>query len=515
MKLSIKRKLLLSFALIFVLSHFVYFVGLVTGLGIVYYISFLGSLILALLVSLYLSEKITKPIKEVKRGAEALSEGRFDTKINVKSNDEAEDLANSINAMANKLKGMFNQLEDKVKELEKQKKRLDRTAQLVMKRDEEIRSINAELEREKEVITAEVDKLEVVMSGVSEAVIAVDLERNIVLFNKKAEEMTGLNAEAVIGKPINLIIKVYEKNEEMSVYEYCPIRRDRFEGVVTTMDDIKIVGFNEKETRVNLIASQIKEGVNVNLGCILTLHDVSEEMELERMKIDFVSMAAHELRTPLTSIRGYLSVFMKESEGKFDETQNGFLRRIQIASKQLATLVENLLSVSNIERGALVLDKTSVDMPILVATCVEEFMDRAADKDIGLRFQKPEKEVPVISVDELRISEVICNLIDNAIANTPSGGKVVVTVGLDGNDVITCVTDNGIGIPKDAVAHLFTKFFRVSGKLERGSKGTGLGLYISKAIVEQHGGRVWVESEEGKGSTFSFSLPVVEREKDV
>lgn len=518
MKLSIRRKLLLGFGLIFLLSHVNGFVGFFTNTHVFFEVAFVGSFILTLLVSLYLSEKLSDPIRRLKEGADKLKDGEFGTRIEISSGDETEDLANAINTMADKLKATFDQLEDKVKELEIQKVRLDKTAQLLIKRDKEIREINIELEWEKEVITAEVNKLAIIIAGVSEAVIAVDLERNIVLFNKKAEQMTGLQASSVIGKPINLILKVYEKNEELAIYEYCPIGREAHEGVVVTKENLKIVGLNEKETHVNLIAGQIKEGKSVNLGCILTLHDVSKERELERMKIDFVSIAAHELRTPLTSIKGYLSVFMKENAGKLNKVQQGFLTRINIASKQLGALIENLLNVSNIERGELRLSRGSFDMIPLVKSSIGEFLDRASDKELILEFVESTKKVPIIEADELRVGEVVNNLIDNAIANTPSGGEIRVKVEKEGDMVVTSMKDNGVGIPQSAMENLFTKFFRVSGKLERGSKGTGLGLYISKAIVEKHNGKIWVESEEGRGSEFSFSLPIkwhaVENEKE-
>ncbi|EKD65445.1 MAG: multi-sensor signal transduction histidine kinase [uncultured bacterium] len=231
-----------------------------------------------------------------------------------------------------------------------------------------------------------------------------------------------------------------------------------------------------------------------------------KKSEQEEAKTDFVYMTAHELRVPLTSIRDYLSVFINESKGKLDNTQNLFLRRIDIAVQQLVGLTENLLNVSRIERGALAISTQALDWGESVEEAVEEFLEVAKDKKINLTFTKPQKRF-FVKADKLRTNEVLLNLLSNAIAYTDKSGKVSVSIEQKGQEVITSVNDTGIGIPKSSLPHLFTKFFRVSSKTSKESRGTGLGLYISKEIVQRHGGRIWVESEVGKGSTFSFSLP--------
>ncbi|MBI4040073.1 PAS domain-containing sensor histidine kinase [Candidatus Daviesbacteria bacterium] len=256
------------------------------------------------------------------------------------------------------------------------------------------------------------------------------------------------------------------------------------------------------------MAAMIKEGAKSNLGSIITIHDVSEEHELETMKMDFVSMAAHELRTPLTSIKGYLSVFINENKDKFDNDQMMFLNRINISAEQLTGLIENLLNVSRIERGVVTLNPEQVNWAENLQAVVNEFKNRAEEKRIDLSFTPATVPLPTIKVDKIRINEVLGNLLSNAIAYTQPGGKVIVWAESDGKNIATHIKDTGEGIPKEAIPHLFTKFFRVSGVLEQGSKGTGLGLYISKSIIEMHHGKIWVESELGKGSTFSFSLPI-------
>ena len=370
-----------------------------------------------------------------------------------------------------------------------------------------VKQISNETNLEKLAIASERNKLATILSGISDVVIAVDRSLNILTFNISAEKLTGYSASFAIGKTIDKIIKIFDKDTEVLPSDYCPIKTNGSEDMAFSRKDLKVIGARGKKSFVNLSSSQIKEGKDVNLGCILTLHDITKEKQLEEMKIDLVSMVAHELRTPLTSIRGYLSVFMQENKEKFDSTQNLFLHRINIAVQQLMGLTENLLSASRIERGVFAISMQTIDWVANASDVFDEFLERAKDKKINLIFVKPQQNSFFVKADKVRINEVLLNLLSNAISYTDTSGKITVTIEQIGQEVITHVNDTGVGIPKNAIPHLFTKFFRVSGELSGGVKGTGLGLYISKAIVEKHGGRIWVESDVGKGSTFSFSLP--------
>lgn len=231
---------------------------------------------------------------------------------------------------------------------------------------------------------------------------------------------------------------------------------------------------------------------------------------LDEMKQNFVSIAAHELRTPLTAIKGYLSVFMKDYESSLNKDQKELLGHIESSTNQLLNLVENLLNVSRVERGALSLHTESLDWPTLVKEGVEDFRENAVEKNIHLELAPASNEIPKVLADKVRIKEVLANLIANALNYTPTGGIVKVSIENGSGEVITHVADNGSGIPEGALPNLFNKFFRVTHGLTQNTnaQGTGLGLYISKAIIDMHKGKIWVRSLEGKGSIFSFSLPV-------
>ncbi len=435
----------------------------------VFIISITGSLFLLLLIAALVSNNLTNPILKLKEATSLLTKGKLSTRISIKSHDELEELGSSFNAMASNLQDVVSRLE-----------------------------------QDKNILSAERNKIAIALSSITDGIIAVDLERKIIIFNKAAEKITGYTFEEVNGKHIDEILSFKNQEGQIQSATYCPIRTDDFEGVVYSSENIDLI--SKKESYIDLTVGKIKEGRHVNLGCILALHDKTREKELEEMKLDFVSMAAHELRTPLTSIRGYLSVFLEE-EIPLSTEQKMFLQRISIASNQLVTLVENLLNITKIEKGAMALSKRPINILEAVTTIVDSLSEPANQKQITVTIDSPTSTLSPVNVDAFRISEVITNLVSNAINYTNSNGSVAISFEQNEDELITHIKDTGQGIPKEALPHLFTKFYRVSGKLEQGSKGTGLGLYISKAIIEMHGGRIWVESELNKGSTFSFALP--------
>lgn len=384
-------------------------------------------------------------------------------------------------------------------------------------RIKELENIRSNLEltvqQRTQTIMTERNKLDVALSGITDGVVAIDLNQKITIFNTASENLTGYTKAETIGQPIDSLIKVFDRTKELAPQEYCPINS----AVETNFSKagLKLVGKNGKESFVDLVYGQIRQGASVNLGCIITLHDVTKEKDLEEMKLDFVSMAAHELRTPLTSIRGYLSVFMQENAQSLNGEQNMLLGRINTASSQLMGLIENLLNVSKIERGAFTIQFAPLNWVETVKAAVEELKSRAEEKKQTLEFILPSQVIPNIEADKLRVTEVLTNLIANAISYTGEGGHITVWTESNETEVTTHVKDTGVGIPKEAISHLFTKFFRIAGNLEQGSKGTGLGLYISKSVMDMHHGKIWVDSELGKGSTFSFTLPITQEGKTI
>lgn len=346
------------------------------------------------------------------------------------------------------------------------------------------------------------NQLGVVMSGIRDGVVVLDTNKNIVFLNQSAIKLIGTEASGIIGHQFNQLLKLYDKNKEIvdEIYSGLTMANLRM--------TLAVQATPPKESFVNLTATKLPEGIN--MGWVITMHDVCIEHGVEEMRMGFVSIAAHELRTPITSIKGYLEAFMDDYRDKLNDDQKGLLDHIKDNAERLAALVENLLNVSRVERGTMSLNSEGVDWDKLVKDMVEDLHERAAEKNIQLTFTRATQTLPNIKVDKVRIAEVLSNLIGNAINYTNPNGIVTVSVEQKDNEIITHITDSGIGIPQDAIQHLFTKFFRVTQGLtqQQYSQGNGLGLYISKAIIDMHHGKIWVNSEIGKGSVFSFSIPI-------
>ncbi len=427
------------------------------------------------LITFFLTRHVFTPMKNLLAAAENFGKGQLNYRVDIRTKDELEELGQAFNYMATNLQQAF-----------------------------------LKLEQDRDLLSSERYKLNTVLSTVLDGIIAVDLSKKVILINHAAENITGYSASQVLGKPIDQLIRIFEGKEEILSKTYCPVNFSNTPlPPFTSNQSLKLFGKDNKHATVTLTGAPILEGGHAGMGCILILHDETKENELEQMKLDFVSMASHELRTPLTSIRGYLSVFMDENASKLTPEQKELLDKIEISTERLVGLISNLLNVNKIERDRLSASVVSTDWVKQVSRAVEDLQSPAKQKNINLNFIQPTAPIPQVMADSLLMSEVLGNLITNAINYTKEGGSVSVYITPGSTEVTTTIADTGIGIPKEAMANLFTKFFRVSGSLVPGSKGTGLGLYISKSIVEKHHGKIWVESELGKGSKFNFTLPVV------
>lgn len=431
-------------------------------------ISYIVGVLLAFIATLVLF-LILKPLGKFVQAAKALGEGNLNYKLDIRSQDELQSVADAFNLMAGKLAISFQRLE-----------------------------------KEKDALTSERNRIDSVLSAIVDGVIALDFNKNIVFVNKAAESITGYTQNELNSKSIDQFVHLYSDQEEILSKTYCDI---------TFNQTVTLVGRNGKQTRINLTTTKIDSEVQTNLGCLLLLRDLSKEEELERMKLDFVSMTSHELRTPLTSIIGYLSVFINENRGKIANEELDLLEKSQVSAQQLLTLVQNILNVNKIERDQLAVSPELIDYQAVLTKSVDDLSNLAKQKNISLALNFPKDILPKVLADPIRINEVVINLIANAINYTNPGGKVDISFQITPLEITTVVSDTGIGIPKEAIPHLFNKFFRVSNTSQQASKGTGLGLYIAKSIISKSGGKIWVESEEGSGSKFYFTLPIASQIK--
>jgi signal transduction histidine kinase len=230
------------------------------------------------------------------------------------------------------------------------------------------------------------------------------------------------------------------------------------------------------------------------------------QRELDRMKSEFISNTSHELRTPLQSIMGFTKLLLK---GKVpdSETQTEFLTIIDKQSARLADLINDLLDVSRMESGRFTVQKQCLSLAEVIHDAVQGVSGVAREKGVEIVEEVPQA-LPDTEADEKRLKQVLINLMGNAVKFTQSGKRITVRAEVGDGEIVIAVSDQGIGIPAEAMPHLFERFYQVDGSMTRSSGGSGLGLYISAQIVEAHGGRIWAESEVGTGSAFSFTLPL-------
>jgi len=414
---------------------------------------------------------ILKPLQEVINSTHIFSDGNLNHRIDIRTGDEFESVGNSFNLMAEKI---------------------SKTIQTY--------------EKEKDIAVSQKSKFEEILSSVIDGIIALDFNKNVLFLNKASKEITGYTEAECYGKSIAQLIHLFSNNDEIFAKTYC---QEGFN------QSVNVVGKGGKQTKVSIMTAQVGTSIQTNLSCILILHDLSKEEELEQMKLDFVSMASHELKTPLTSIIGYLSVTLDEIKDKLPGENLELLRKAFIAAQQLQTLITNLLNVNKIERDQLSVSPEPVEYFPILSKATEDLRAQANQKNIILTLIPQNQPLPKVLADQIRLGEVVGNLIANAINYTNPGGKVEISTQVSPTEITTTVSDTGIGIPQEAIPHLFNKFFRVSNTGQKANKGTGLGLYITKSIIEKLHGKIWVESEAGKGSKFSFTLPIATQKGSV
>ncbi len=278
------------------------------------------------------------------------------------------------------------------------------------------------------------------------------------------------------------------------------------------------IGITDEENSITIekkaLIDRMAGVVGIALDNSLLYRSIQEANErlkqLDKLKDEFVSLASHELRTPMTIIKSYLWLFMDKKKGQLNEKEMSYLTRAYSSTERLINLVNDMLNVSRIESGRLSLELRPIQIKDVLEKQVEELVPRAQQLGLKLTFEKPSYPVPLVNADHERIEQVIINLVGNSLKFTPSGGTINVSIKPEEKDLLVTVVDTGRGMNKEDQEKLFRKFGTMGESYlhKQEAQGTGLGLYLSKLLVEMHGGKMWAESKgEGKGATFNFTLP--------
>jgi signal transduction histidine kinase len=270
-------------------------------------------------------------------------------------------------------------------------------------------------------------------------------------------------------------------------------------------DEIKEVSKKELKIDEDLILEVTSLPIFFkNKGKLVILRNITREKVIERMKAEFVSISAHQLRTPIAGIKWALEILLRE---ELSQDQRKLLQDCYSALQRLIVLIDNLLKIVSIEEGKYLANFTSTDIEKLIDKIIANYREKITKKRIKLSFEK-EGEIPKIMVDSEKILLVLENLLGNAINYTPEGGIVQISLKKTSDELVFSVSDSGIGIPENQQGNVFQKFFRASNAIKVEPDGSGLGLFISKNIIEAHGGKIGFKSQENQGSTFYFSLPL-------
>lgn len=403
--------------------------------------------LLSVVLAFYLAHRTSRSVRSVTEGARHLAKGDMEHRVQATARDETQELALAFNSMATVLRDMVRNLSE------------------------------------------EHGKLSVVLETMADGVIVIDVEGRVELANQSALRFLTLTREQGTGETFMTVVRDHELRQLVAT-----CRQQR-------MPQRTEVELLRPRRFLSAIASPVEDGGN---RVLLLLHDLTSLRQVETTRREFVSNVSHELRTPLASVRAMVET-LEDGALHDEEAAQDFLRRIHQEVDWMTGLVNDLLELARLESGQTTLRLAPTNISALVDECVAALRMKAEDKGVVLTAGMP-NDLPLSAVDADRLRQVLLNLLDNGIKFTPPEGKVAVTGQRTPDGIRISVQDTGIGIAPEHLPHIFERFYKV----ERGPRdsGSGLGLAIVKHIVQAHGGTIAVESKEGEGSTFSFTLPL-------
>lgn len=408
------------------------------------------------ILAVFVAQTITKPLSDMRKHALAMARGNFSRKVKVYSHDEIGQLAQTFNNLTKKL------------------------------------------QEEQAKTDSEKRKLSSILAYMTDGVISTDRRGKIILINESAEKLLNVTRESVISKPIVEVLGIED--------EYT------FEDLLEEKNSL-ILNYDNQANPYILRAnfSVIQKETGFMNGLIVVLHDITEQEKIERERREFVANVSHELRTPLTTMRSYLEA-LSEGAWKDEELAPKFLNVTQNETERMIRLVTDLLKLSKMDSKDYILDKEYINLKSFLHRVIDRF-EMSKEKGISF-FRKFPKQDIYVEIDTDKMTQVLDNIISNALKYSPTGGRIVCKVQLYHEYVEVKISDQGPGIPKENLEKIFDRFYRVDKARSRQMGGTGLGLAIAKEMVNAHGGRIWATSEVGKGTTIHFTLPYDRNQED-
>lgn len=345
-------------------------------------------------------------------------------------------------------------------------------------------------------MTPENNLARAIITSLSDGLLVFDKKNKLSFINPQAEKFLNIRGQEVLDKSIlelssfgnfALLVELLGggikkiSREELSLGEYLIL-------------EVSTIPMAQEEEKI---------------GNLVILHDVSREKMVERMKTEFVSLTAHQLRTPLSAIKWTLRMILDGDLGEVASGQREFLEKTYQSNERMIRLINDLLNVTMIEEGRYLFKPILAHLEKEVQFVVDSFKEEIKRRKIKLRKSLPELPAVMLDVEKMRLA--IANLLDNALRYTFSRGEVMIALRQVNKEIEFSIKDSGVGIPENQQKRVFSKFFRGANVIRMETEGTGLGLFITKNIIEAHGGRIWFESEEGRGTTFYFTLPIREK----
>jgi PAS domain S-box-containing protein len=354
----------------------------------------------------------------------------------------------------------------------------------------------------------ETSRSKAILEAVADGVLVTDAKRQITLFNESAENILGMERTQVLGKSMEHFSGLFGRAtrswmETIKTWSQDPLsfHAGSLYAEQITLEDGRVIS-------VHLAPVILR---NDFLGTVSIFQDITHQVEVDRLKSEFVATVSHELRTPMTSIKGYVEILLMGAAGAVTDQQKHFLEVVKANTERLAVLVNDLLDISQIEAGRVRLSMLPLNLEEIVDQALGELERRVQGSEKTVTIEKTvEPALPRVLGDRERLSRILDNLLDNSYQYNKSGGKITVRMRQIDDEVQVDIKDTGIGIHPDDQPRVFERFFRGENPLALGVAGTGLGLSIVRNLVQMHNGRIWVESlgVPGEGSTFSFTLPV-------